>query len=122
MKNTSYLTAPVVVLALLVSGCSQEAPTAASGNESAQKLDAPAVSSEELVGPQLTPEVPVNPTGNCCPRLFFIVLAAPGDPADFNGDGAVCIKGTSGGTITIDNNNPGVCAPCPDGTVPPCEL
>ena len=110
MKKVSYLTAPVVTLALFVLGCGQEAPTASSGKDVASKIDAPAVSSVDEVGPQLTPELAGNPIGNCCPEGFVFVLSLPGNPADLNGDGVVCHKVTAGGTITIDNNTPGVCS------------
>ena len=82
MKNTSYLTAPVVILALFVSGCGQEAPTASRGNEVVPKIDAPAVSSEIVA---LSPEAAGNPIGACCPDGFSLVVV-PGNPADRNGD------------------------------------
>ena len=117
MKNLSYLTALVVILALLVFGCSQEAPTVSSGNEVVPQIDMPAVSSEDVAIPQLTHGVEGNPTGNCCPEGFDIEFEG-GDPADHNGDNFVCRKVTAGGTITIDNNAPGVCSvPC----IPPCQ-
>lgn len=119
MKKVSYLIAPVVILALFVLGCGQGAPTASSGNDVVPKVDAPAVSSEDEVGPQLIPVVTGNPTGSCCPEGFDIDFDS-GNPADLNGDDHICRKVTAGGTITIDNNTPGECARCPDGTVPPC--
>lgn len=109
MKKITYLTAPVAVLALFASGCSQEAPTAASGNEGAQKIGAPAVSSEEQLDPQLVPEAARDSIGTCCPEGFNFE-AGFGDPADRNGDNAVCRKVTPGGaTITIDNTASGDC-------------
>ena len=118
MKRVSYLTAPLVILALFVLGCGQGAPTSLSGNDVVPKIDAPAVPSVDEVGPQLTPELAGNPNGNCCPE-GFVLVHEHGNPADHNGDNAVCRMVTPGGTITIDNNTPGNCdPPC----VPPdCE-
>ncbi|MCH9032725.1 MAG: hypothetical protein IIB00_10780 [candidate division Zixibacteria bacterium] len=108
MKKLFYLTAPVVILALFVSGCSQNAPTAASESEGAQKIAAPAVSSEIVA---LSAEAVGNPIGNCCPEGFSLEAVATLNPADLNGDGAVCRRVTPGGTITINNNAPGNCSP-----------
>ncbi len=120
MKNVSYLMAPVVILALLVLGCNQGAPTSTSGNEVVPQIDAPAVSSEDESVPQLTHGVEGNPIGNCCPEGFDIEIEV-GNPADLNGDDNICRKFTAGGTITIDNNAPGDCVLCSDGSVPPCS-
>ena len=72
MKKVTYLTAPVVILALFVLalGCGQGAPTSTSGNEVVPQIDVPVVSSEGEVGAQLTPELAGKPNGNCCPPGF----------------------------------------------------
>ena len=114
MKKVSYLTAPLVILALFVLGCAQGAPNASNGNEVVPKIDAPAVSSESVAS---SAETVGNPNGSCCPPAFFIVEAGPGNPANRNGDGFVCRKVTPGRTITIDNNSPGVC----DCVPPNCQ-
>ena len=113
MKKVSYLTVPLVILALFVSGCSQESPTAASEPEGAPKTDAPAVPSVDEVGSQLTPELIGNPNGNCCPPDFILGPLGFENPADLNGDGLFCRKLIDGRTIIIDNNFPGECIPCP---------
>ncbi|MCH7878635.1 MAG: hypothetical protein IH914_04890 [candidate division Zixibacteria bacterium] len=121
MKKVSYLTAPLMILALFVFGCSQESPTAAGESEGAPKIDAPTVSGVDEVGPQLTPEAAENPNGDCCPEGFVLEIEV-GNPADHNGDNHICRKDEPGGAITIDNNAPGNCVLCSDGSVPPCEL
>lgn len=113
MKKVPYLTAPVLILALFVSGCGQGAPNTSSGNELVPQINEPTVSSEDEVGTQLTPGLKGNPNGNCCPPGFVLVAAGFGNPANINGDGAVCQKVTAGGTLTIDNNFPGDCPICP---------
>ena len=114
MKKVSYLTAPVVILALFVLGCGQGAPNASSRNEVVPQPDTPTVSSEDEVGSQLTPDLIGNPNGNCCPPGFDLAATAgTGNPTDRNGDNAVCQKVTPGGFFLIDNNFPGDCvAPC----------
>ncbi|MCH7878634.1 MAG: hypothetical protein IH914_04885 [candidate division Zixibacteria bacterium] len=119
MKAISYLTAPLVILALFVLGCGQATPTASSGNEVVTKIDAPTVPSTDEVGSQLTAEAVGNPNGNCCPDNFFLALSL-GNPSDINGDSAVCVKGSPGGPITIDNNVAGECEPV-GGCIPPCD-
>ncbi|MCH7878636.1 MAG: hypothetical protein IH914_04895 [candidate division Zixibacteria bacterium] len=119
MKKVFYLTAPLVILALFVLGCGQGAPNASSGNEVVPKIDAPAVPSVDEAVPQLTPELVGNPNGNCCPQGFDIEIEV-GNPADHNGDDHICRKVTAAGAITIDNNAPGDCFRCPDGSVRPC--
>ena len=77
---------------------------------------APTTPNEDEVVLPLNVSVAGNPIGNCCPE-GFVLVHEHGNPADHNGDNAVCRKVTPGGTITIDNNTPGNCdPPC----VPPC--
>ena len=104
MKNLTYVTVPVVCLALLVLSCGQIAPTAPSQSE--------------VVPPPIAEPVfrPVAP-GNCCPEGFDLDFDA-GDPADRNGDTIICRKVTPGRTITIDNN---VHGDCPPPCIPPCD-
>ena len=102
MKKLSYLTVSAVSVMLLVSGCGQLAPTTPIENE--------------IVLPQ-SAEIPIAP-GNCCPE-GFVLEGAVGNPADHNGDNAICQMVTPGGAITIDNNAPGDCPVC----IPPdCEF
>ncbi|MCH9032724.1 MAG: hypothetical protein IIB00_10775 [candidate division Zixibacteria bacterium] len=124
MKNVPYLTTPVVILALFALGCSQNAPTAASGNEVVPKIGATNTPNEEDVSQlsaetaeQLILELAGNPTGACCPDGFSLVVV-PGNPADRNGDGLICEGFPQGLLIFIDNNAPGDCGvpPC----IPPC--
>ena len=116
MKNLFYLTAPILILAFVALGCSNDAPTATKGNELVPQKDMPTVSSEDESVPQLTHGVEGNPTGSCCPEGFVLELAL-GDPANLNGDQVVCRRVTVGGTVTIDNNFPGNCS---DGCPPNC--
>ena len=106
MKKVTYLIAPVVILALLVLGCGHGSPTASNANEVVPQIDAPTVASEDEVGPLLTPLVPGNPIGSCCPEGFTLLAAGFMNPADLNGDGKVCKKIIASGTHTIDNNAP----------------
>ena len=122
MKRVSYLTAPLMILALFVLGCGQGALTASSGNDVVPKIDVPTVPSVDEVGLQLIPEAVGNPIGNCCPEGFDLEVVGTLNPADRNGDANVCRKDRPGGAITIDNNAPGNCVLCSDGSVPPCEL
>ena len=120
MMRVSYLTVPVVILALFVLGCGQVAPNASSAGEVVPKIDSPTISSEGEVGPQLIPVVAGNPIGNCCPKGFDLVEVGTLHPEDRNGDANVCRKILNGNTLNIDNNASGECVTrCPPGTIPP---
>ncbi len=113
MKKVSFLTKPVLILALFALSCSQGTPTDSNEDEVVPQIDAPAVSSVDEVGPQLTPVVVGNSSGRCCPEGFDFEAGFE-HPANRNGDGVVCKKVTTGGTITIDNTTPGDCCFPPD--------
>ena len=105
MKRFSYLTASILVLSLIVLGCSQDAPTASS--EDGVVLQPNVREAENPVGAAGIPGL------NCCPEGFDFAFVS-GNPADRNGDDRVCQRVTAGGTITIDNNAAGDCCIPPD--------
>ena len=113
MKKLMCLTVAVAGLALVVSGCSESAPT--TPNEQQVVLQ-PA---DEATLPLSASDV-VTP-GYCCPDVFVLDLAR-GDRADHNGDSLVCRKQTPGGAVTIDNNTPGDCYVWTPGNCCPDEF
>ncbi len=87
-----------MILSLFVLGCGQEAPTVSNQNE---------------IDPQVSSNVTGNPNGSCCPP-YFVLKFEPGNSTDLNGDDWVCQMDAPGGTVIIDNNFIGDCiTTCP---------